>query len=69
MSRLADPGRRAADRETARQIRLAAWRRPADQRTRDQWRAERVADGRAAMVLDLERRKQQLTAAAQSRGR
>jgi hypothetical protein len=69
MSRLADPGKQAADREAARLIRLAAWQRPATQRARDQLRAERVADARAAMVAEDEDRKQQQTVSAEGRGR
>ncbi len=67
MSRLADPGKQATDRETARQVRLAAWQRPASQRARDQLRDERVADARAAMAIETERRKRKLSADAEGR--
>ncbi len=69
MSRLADPGKDAAERETARQARLAAWQRPADQRARDQLRGQRVADARAAMAAEDERRQRQLAAATKGRVR
>jgi hypothetical protein len=69
MSRLADPGKRAKDHETARQLRLAAWQRPTDQLARDQLRAERIADARAAMATEAARPKQQLTVAAKGRVR
>jgi hypothetical protein len=67
MSRLADPGKDAADRETAREARLAAWQRPADQRARDQLRRERVATARAAMAAEEEQRKRRLAVAAKGR--
>jgi hypothetical protein len=64
MSRIADPGKQAPDRETARQARLAAWQRPASQRVRDQLRVERITDARAAMAAVDERRKQKPAVAA-----
>ena len=67
MSRLADPGKQATDRDTALKVRLAAWQRPASQRARDQLRAERMADARAAMAIEDERRKRKLSAAAEGR--
>ncbi len=69
MSRLADPSKDATDREAARKVRLASWQRPADQRTRDQLRGERVAAARAAMALEAERQKLQLAAVTKGRVR
>lgn len=60
---LVDPGKDAADRQSARQARLVAWQRPADQRTRDQLRDQRVAAARAAMAAEDERLRLQLAVA------
>ena len=66
-TRLVDAGKQAAAREAARQVRLAAWQRPAAQRARDQLRAGRVADGRTAKAAEGDRRKQKLAAAEEGR--